>query len=105
MPPDPALLLPPTITTLLSSILALDAFYYLRIRTKYTVNILLVGSSALLHLFSNSNSAFFVDGGGCKNISCPKAQGTLATPLVAGAASKCLFNEKSLHLARFHCRT
>jgi len=37
-------------------------------------------SSALLHLFFTSNSVVFVDGG-CKNISCPMAQGTLATPL------------------------
>jgi len=37
-------------------------------------------SSALLQLFFNSNSVSFVEGG-CKNISCPRAQGTLATPL------------------------
>jgi len=39
-------------------------------------------SFALLHLFFNSNSVNFVEGGGRrKNISCPRAQGTLATPL------------------------
>jgi len=37
-------------------------------------------SSALLHLFFNSNSVSFVEGER-KNISCPRAQGTLATPL------------------------
>jgi len=39
-----------------------------------------VASSALMHLFFNSNSASFVEGGR-KNISCPMALGTLATPL------------------------
>jgi len=38
-------------------------------------------SSALLNQFFNSNSVSFVEGWR-KNISCPKAQGTLATPLV-----------------------
>jgi len=38
-------------------------------------------SSALLHLFFNSISVSFVEGGR-KNISCPRAQGSLATPLV-----------------------
>jgi len=38
-------------------------------------------SSALLHLFFNSNSVIFVEGGR-KNISCPRAHGTLATPLL-----------------------
>jgi len=37
-------------------------------------------SSALLHLFFNSNSVSFAEEGR-KNISCPRAQGTLATPL------------------------
>jgi len=37
-------------------------------------------SSALLHLFFSSNSEVFVDRGR-KNISCPRAQGTLAMPL------------------------
>jgi len=35
---------------------------------------------ALLYQFFNSNSGSFVEGGR-KNISCPRAQGTLATPL------------------------
>jgi len=39
-------------------------------------------SFALMHLFFNSNSVNFVEGGR-KNISCPRAQGTLATPLVS----------------------
>jgi len=38
-------------------------------------------SSALLHLFFNSNFVSFVEGGR-KNISCPRAHGTLATPPV-----------------------
>jgi len=37
-------------------------------------------SSALLHLFFTSNSVVFIDRGR-KNISCPRAQDTLATPL------------------------
>jgi len=37
-------------------------------------------SSVLLHLYFNLNSVIFVEGGR-KNISCPRAQGTLATPL------------------------
>jgi len=37
-------------------------------------------SSALLNLFFISNTVVFVDGGR-KNISCSRAQGTLATPL------------------------
>jgi len=41
-------------------------------------------SFALLHLFFNSNSVSFVEGGH-KNISCPRAQGTLATPLAIRA--------------------
>jgi len=39
-------------------------------------------SPALLHLFFNSNSVCLVEGGR-KNISCPRAQGTLATPLIS----------------------
>jgi len=39
-------------------------------------------SSVLLHLFFNSNSVSFVEGRR-ENISCPGAQGTLATPLFA----------------------
>jgi len=39
-------------------------------------------SSSLLHLFFTSNSVVFVDKGR-KSISCPRAQGTLATPLAA----------------------
>jgi len=37
-------------------------------------------SSALLHQFFNSNCEGFVEGGR-KNICCPRALGTLATPL------------------------
>jgi len=38
-------------------------------------------SSVLLHLFFTSNSVIFVDRGR-KIIPCPRAQGTLATPLL-----------------------
>jgi len=38
--------------------------------------------SELLHLFFSSNSVVFVDRRR-NNISCPRAQGTLATPLAA----------------------
>jgi len=40
-------------------------------------------SSTLLHLYFNSNSVSFVEGGR-KNISCPRVQDTLATPLLVG---------------------
>jgi len=69
----PALLLPPTITTMSSSFLALIAVYYLQNRTNFA-------SSKFLQLFFTSNSVAFVDRER-KNISCPRAQGTLATPL------------------------
>jgi len=45
-----------------------------------TENVLIFASSVLLHLIFTSNSVVFVDGRR-KNISCPRAQGTLATPL------------------------
>jgi len=73
----PALLLPPTTTTLSSSFLALNAFLIL---TKQLQLCSTFASSALLRLFFTSNSAVF-DEEGCKNISCPRAQGTLATSL------------------------
>jgi len=41
-------------------------------------------ASALLHLFFNSSSVSLVEGER-KNISCPRAQGILATPLLKGA--------------------
>jgi len=71
----PALLLPPTMTTLSSSFLALNAVYYLQKRTNFV-------SSKFLQLFFTSNSVVFVDRGR-KNISCSRAKGTLATPLQA----------------------
>jgi len=73
------LLLPPTITTLSSSFLTLNAVYYLQKRAKFA-------SSKFIQLFFTSNSVVFV-GRGRKNISCPKAQGTLATPLFNALAS------------------
>jgi len=45
-------------------------------------------SSALLYLSFNSNSISFVEGGR-KNISCPRAQGTLATPLAGAEWIEC----------------
>jgi len=56
-----------------SSFLALKAVYYLQQRINFA-------SSKFLQLFFTSNSVVFV-GRGRKNISCPRAQGTLATPL------------------------
>jgi len=75
-------LLPPTITTLSSSFLVLNAFFPLK---KETSNYRYCKCSAftsyaILHLFLNSNSVNFVEGGR-KNISFPRVQGTLATPL------------------------
>jgi len=85
---------PPTVTTCSSSFLALNAVYYLQKRTNFAC-------SKFLQLFFTSNSVAFVDRGrknislfftsnsvafvdrGRKNISCPRAQGTLATPLPA----------------------
>jgi len=47
-----------------------------------TVNVLLLLLiRSFRTYFSTSNSVIFVDGGR-KNISCPRAQGTLATPLL-----------------------
>jgi len=47
-------------------------------------------SFALFHpFFFNSNSVSFVEGGR-KNISCSRAQGSLATPLVMGVWGKSL---------------
>jgi len=51
-----------------------------------TANILLLLFPSLLHHFFNSNSVSFVERGR-KNISCPRAQGTLATPLAMHQSS------------------
>jgi len=70
-----ALLHPPIITTLSGLFLALNAVSLPSKKNKITqANVLLFGSSALLSLFFASSSAVFVDGG-CKNISCSRAQG------------------------------
>jgi len=71
-----ALLLPAyyyNFTTLSSSFLALNLVYYLQKRTNFA-------SSNFLQLLFISNSVVFVDRV-CKNISCPRVQGILATPL------------------------
>jgi len=64
---------PSSITTLSSSFLALNVVYYTS-RSHFA-------SSKFLHLFFTSNSVVFVDWG-LKNVSCPRVQGTLATPLL-----------------------
>jgi len=56
------------------SFLALNALYCLQKRTNFA-------SSKILQLFFISNSVVFVSRGR-KNIFCPRAQGTLAMPLV-----------------------
>jgi len=72
--------LPPTITTLSSLFLMLNAFYFAKKSSNYS-KCSAFASFALLHLFFNSNSISFVEGRR-KNIFCPRAQGTLATLLV-----------------------
>jgi len=72
-PGSPPLLFPPTITTLSSSFLTLNAVHYSSMKNNFCF-------FQNLHLFFTSNSEVFVDRG-CKNISCSRAQGTLATPL------------------------
>jgi len=57
-----------------------NAFYSAQKKTSNYSKCSAFASSALLHLFFNTNFVSFVEGGR-KNISCPKAQGTLATPL------------------------
>jgi len=61
-PQTPALLLLPTITTLSSLFLVLNAFYSAQKKQVTTANVLSAfASSALLHLFFNSNSVTFVE--------------------------------------------
>jgi len=81
-PQTPTLLLLLTIVNLSSTFLALNAFYYPQKNNNIiTVNVLLLLLPQLLHLFFISNSIVFVDGRR-KNIFCPRAQYTLATPLL-----------------------
>jgi len=54
-------------------------------------------SFALLHLFFTSNSVVFVDRER-KIISCPRAQGTLATPLSGSATTMFAFTIRSSSL-------
>jgi len=59
----PHWLLPPNVTTLSSSFLALNAFYYIQKRkNNYSTSSAFV-SFAILHLFFTSYSVVFVDGG------------------------------------------
>jgi len=53
----------------------LNAFYSTEKETSNYYECSAFASSALLHIFLNSNSVSFVEGGR-KNISCPRAQGT-----------------------------
>jgi len=62
-PQTSALLLPHTITTLLSLFLMLNAFYSAEKETSNYYKCSAFASSALLHLFFNSNSVSFVEGG------------------------------------------
>jgi len=50
-------------------------------KNKITVNVLLLLLLQLSHLFFISNCLVFIDGGH-KNISCPRTQDILATPLL-----------------------
>jgi len=59
-------------------------------------------SSALLHLFFTSYTPLFLltGEGGRKNISCPRAPGTLAIPLVKGLFAHGLLTVKWLFRVR-----
>jgi len=81
-PQTSTLLLQPIVTTLSSSFLALNAFYYLK-KNNNCSKCSAFASFALLHLFFTSNSVVFVDRGR-KNVSCSRAQSKLATPLALG---------------------
>jgi len=79
----PALLLPPTITTLSSSFLSVKcSFITLKKEQNNSSKMFCFWFfRTLVPIFSLQTLQVFVEGGR-KNISCPKAQGTLATPLV-----------------------
>jgi len=64
--------------------LVLNACYFAQNEPSSYSKCSTIASSALFHLFFNSNFVSFVEGGR-KNISCPRAQGTLATPLAPEA--------------------
>jgi len=75
-----ALLLSPTVTALSSSFLALNVLYSPQKEQNSYSKRSVFASPTLLHLFFILNPVVFVDRGR-KNISFPKEQGTLATPL------------------------
>jgi len=75
-----ALLLLSPISSLSSVFLTLNLFYYPETRKNDHSKCSSFSSFTLLHLFFTSNTVIFVDVGG-RNISCPRAQGTLATLL------------------------
>jgi len=82
LPSDPRAFIPPTITTLTSSFLVLNAFYSAKKEPNNYSKCSAFAYFALLHLYFCLNSVSFVEGGR-KNIPCPRAQGTQATPLSA----------------------
>jgi len=88
--PNPRDFTPTYYTTLSSLFLALNAFHYPQKKKQNNISkCSAFASSPLLYLFFHFNSAVFVDSGR-KNISCPRAQGTLATPLWSRYLDKCM---------------
>jgi len=77
----PAFLLSLIVTALSSTFLALNMFYSPQKEQNCYSKCSVFVSSILLHLFFISNSVIFIERGR-KYISCPRAQGTLATPLL-----------------------
>jgi len=78
-PQNPALLLPLAILTLSSLFHVLNASYYPLKKQNNSSKFLLLSLPNFCTYFS-LQTLVFVDGGR-KNISCPRAQGTPATPL------------------------
>jgi len=82
-PQTPALLLSPTITTLLSSFLVINAFYSAQKRKQVTTaNVMpLLLTHICTYVLIQTLQVLLKGGEGGKNISCPRAHDTLATPL------------------------
>jgi len=78
-PPDPHFITPACYCKSLSSFLALNAYYYPKKEHNCSKCSAFTSSAAFALIFHFK--LVFVDGGR-KNISCPRAQGTLATPLL-----------------------
>jgi len=87
-PQIPALLLPPTMAILSRSFLMLNTIYYSskKKQNNYSIICSAFTSSVLLHLFFTLQ---FLLTGGRKSVSCPRAQGTLATPLTRAVSTAC----------------